>query len=62
MDTVPEFHAEAPHATVSERHAQVPYVAARVGFEPATLWIKGVKSTNDSSFLNANCLAMNINF
>src|SRR6218665_120444 len=33
-DTVPEFHAEAPQATVSEGLAQGPYVAARAGVEP----------------------------
>ena len=30
-DTVPEFHGEAPQATVSEGLAQGRYVAARVG-------------------------------
>ena len=45
MDTVPEFHTEAPQATVSERLAQSPYVAARAGFEPMTLRTKGVDST-----------------
>ena len=45
-DTVSEFYAEAPQATASEGLAQGPYVAARVGFEPATLRTKGVKSTN----------------
>jgi len=34
---VSEFHAEAPQATASEVLAQFPYVAARAGFEPATL-------------------------
>ena len=29
----PEFHAKAPQATVSERFAQGPYVAARAGEE-----------------------------
>src|SRR6218665_1581169 len=37
IDTVSEFHAEAPQATVSEGLAQGPYVAARAGFEPTTL-------------------------
>ena len=32
------IHAEALHATASEGLAQGPYVAARAGFEPATLW------------------------
>ena|SRR6218665_2499615 len=31
-DIVPEFHAEAPQATVSEGLAQGPYVAARAGY------------------------------
>jgi len=39
---VPEFHAEAPQATVSEGLAQGPYVAARAGAEPMTLRTKGV--------------------
>ena len=34
MDTVPEFHAEAPQATMSEGLAQGLYVAARVEVEP----------------------------
>ena len=33
-------------ATVSEGLAQGPYVAARAGFEPTTLWSKGIDSTN----------------
>ena len=41
-----EFHAEAPQATASEGLAQGPYVAARARFETATLWTKGVESTN----------------
>ena len=48
-DTVPEFHAEALQATVSEglaHNAQGPYVAARTGVEPMTLRTKGVDSTN----------------
>ena len=40
-DTVLEFHAEAPQATVSEGLAQGPYVTARTGFEPATLRLIG---------------------
>ena len=39
-DTVSEFHTEAPQATVSEGLAQGPYVAARAGFKPTTLWTK----------------------
>ena len=46
MNTLPEFHAKAPQAPVSEGLAQDPYVAARVGVEPTTLWMKGVDSTN----------------
>src|SRR6218665_4164165 len=48
IDTVAEFrlHAEALQATASEEIAQCPYVAARVGFEPATLRSKGIDSTN----------------
>jgi len=41
-DTVPEFHAEAPQATASYGLAQGPYVAARAGFEPTTLQLKGI--------------------
>ena len=44
-DTVPEFHAEAPQATVSEGLAQGPHVATRVGVEPMTLRTKDVDST-----------------
>ena len=47
-----QFHAEAPHAAVSERLAQGLYVAARAGFEPTTLHTKGGESTNEwRSFL-----------
>src|SRR6218665_1852787 len=45
-DTVPEFHAEAPQATVSEGLAQGPYVAARLGVQPMTIQTKGVDSTS----------------
>ena len=45
-DTMPEFHAEAPQATVSEGLAQGPYVAASEGVESMTLRTKGVDSTN----------------
>ena len=45
-DTVPEFHAEAPQANVSERLASGPYVAVRAGVEPMTFRTKGVDSTN----------------
>ena len=41
-NTVSEFHAEAPQATVSKGLAQGPYLASRVGFEPMTLWTKGI--------------------
>src|SRR6218665_1622294 len=44
-DTVPEFHAEAPQATVSKELAQDPYVAARAGGKPNTLRPKGIDST-----------------
>jgi len=46
-DTVPEFHAQAPQATASERLAQGPYVAAKAGFETMTYQTKGVESTNE---------------
>ena len=36
-DTVTEFHAEAPQATVSKGLYQDPYMAARAGVEPTTL-------------------------
>ena len=42
-----ELHTEAPRATVSEGLAQGPYVAARAGVEPTTLWTKGDESTNE---------------
>ena len=42
---MPEFHAEAPQATVSERLTQGPYVVARAGVEPMNLRTKGVDST-----------------
>ena len=42
-----EFHTEASQTTVSEGLAQGPYVAARAGFEPATLQTKGVEPTNE---------------
>ena len=48
MDTVSEFHAEAPHATASEGLVRGPYVAARAGFKPVTLPKKGAESTNES--------------
>src|SRR6218665_1672084 len=47
MDTVSEFHAKAQQATASEGLAQGPYVAARAGFEPMTLRMKGDESTNE---------------
>ena len=46
MDTVSEFHAEAPQAIASEGLAQGPYVAARVGFKPTTLRSKDIASIN----------------
>ena len=42
---MPEFHTEAPQATVSEGLAQGPYMAARVEVEPMTIRTKGVDST-----------------
>src|SRR6218665_514880 len=54
-DTVPEFHAEAPQATVSEELAQGPYMAARAGFEPTTLRAKGFDSTNEPPRPTMNC-------
>ena len=47
MNTVSEFHAEAPQATVSEGLAQGPYMAARAGFGPTTLRTKGAKSNDE---------------
>ena len=46
-DTVSESRAEAPQTTVSEGLAQGHYVAARSGFEPATLRTNGAESTNE---------------
>src|SRR6218665_673910 len=46
---VSEFHTEALQATVSKGLAQGPYVVARVGVEPTTLWLirlKVIDSTN----------------
>ena len=40
------LQAEAVQATASEELAPGPYIAARAGFEPATLWSKGNDSTN----------------
>ena len=42
-----EFHIKAPQATASEGLAQGPYVAATVGFEPATFRTKGDESTDE---------------
>jgi len=49
MDTVSEFHAKVPQATASEGLAQGLYVAARAGFELATLRTKGAEYTNEPS-------------
>src|SRR6218665_1636734 len=49
MGTVSEFHAEDPQAIASEGLVQGPYVAARTGYEPATLQTKGTESTNEPS-------------
>jgi len=43
MDTVPEFHTEAPQASVSEGLVQGAYTAAREGIEPMTLRTKYLK-------------------
>ena len=40
------LHAEALQAIASEGFGQGPYVATRAGFEPATLRLKGIDSTN----------------
>jgi len=40
-----EFHAGALQATASEGLAQGPYVAAGVGFEPATFQTEGAELT-----------------
>ena len=50
MDTVSEFHVEAPQATTSEGFAQGPYVAARAAVEPTTLRTKGVDSINEPPY------------
>ena len=42
-----EFHVEAPQATANEGLAKDPNVAARAGFEPTTLRMKGAESTNE---------------
>ena len=42
-------HAAAIQATVSERLAQGPYVATRVGFESATLRTQGTELTTEPS-------------
>ena len=44
-DTVSEFHAKA-HRHLSKGLAQVPYVAARAGVEPTTLWLRVIDLTN----------------
>ena len=41
-----DLHAEARQVTVSEGLAQDPYVAARTGFEPATMRTKDAESSN----------------
>ena len=41
---MPEFHAGAPQATVSEGLAQGPYVTARAGVEPMTLRLKAIET------------------
>src|SRR6218665_1318946 len=46
-DTVSELHAEALQTTVSKGFAQGPYMAAGVGFEPATLRMQGTELTTE---------------
>jgi len=41
-------HAEVLQATVSEGLAQDPYVAGRMGFEPATLRMEGTVLTTET--------------
>ena len=43
---MPEFHAAAPQAIVSEGLAQDHYVVARAGVEAMTLRTKSIDSTN----------------
>ena|SRR6218665_1198359 len=45
-DTVSSLHAEALQAIAGKGLAQGPYMAARAGFEPATLPSKDIDSTN----------------
>src|SRR6218665_86965 len=47
IDTGRSLHAEALRVTASEGPAQALHVAARAGFEPATLRSKGIDSTNE---------------
>ena len=48
IDTVSELtRRSAIQATVSEELGQGPYVAARVGFEPATLRTQGAELTTE---------------
>src|SRR6218665_1072636 len=53
-DTVSEFHAKAPQATASEGLVQGPYAAARLGFKPVTLGMKGDESTNEPLTLSSS--------
>src|SRR6218665_2245718 len=46
MDAVLESHSTVLQVTASEGLAQGPYVAARAGFEPATLLSNGIDSNN----------------
>ena len=45
---MPEFHQEAPQATVSEGLAQGPYAAARAVFEPGMIRTKGAEYANEA--------------
>src|SRR6218665_2166485 len=56
--SVPEFHAEAPQATVSKGLAQDPYVAARAGVKPKTLRTKGVDSTKVPPHPTLSCVVL----
>ena len=46
IDTVSEFTRRSLQATANEGLTQGSYMAARAGFEPVTLWSKGIVSKN----------------
>ena len=56
IDTVSEFHAEAPPPTVSEGLAQGPYVAARAGFEPTNPRSTAIDSTKEPMCPTYTCM------